>query len=86
MPGDMFMERRIRSMMRWNALAMVLRANQSAGDLGGHVSTFASAATLYDVGFNHFFRGETATRRATSFISRATARRGSMRGRFSRGA
>ena len=64
MPGDMFMERRIRSMTRWNALAMVLRANSQPGDLGGHVSTFASAATLYDVGFNHFFRGETETRRA----------------------
>jgi pyruvate dehydrogenase E1 component len=64
MPGDMFMERRIRSMTRWNALAMVLRANRRPGDPGGHVSTFASAATLYDVGFNHFFRGETDTRRA----------------------
>jgi pyruvate dehydrogenase E1 component len=64
MPGDMFMERRIRSMTRWNALAMVLRANSRPGDPGGHVSTFASAATLYDVGFNHFFRGETDTRRA----------------------
>jgi pyruvate dehydrogenase E1 component len=64
MPGDMFMERRIRSMTRWNALAMVLRANSRPGDPGGHVSTFASAATLYDVGFNHFFRGDTPTRRA----------------------
>ena len=64
MPGDMFMERRIRSLTRWNALAMVLRANHRPGDLGGHVSTFASAATLYDVGFNHFFRGTTETRLA----------------------
>jgi pyruvate dehydrogenase E1 component len=63
MPGDMFMERRIRSMMRWNALAMVLRANGQPGEVGGHVSTFASAATLYDVGFNHFFRGDTDSRR-----------------------
>ena len=57
MPGDLFMERRIRSFIRWNALATVVRANRSDGDLGGHISTFASAATLYDIGFNYFFRG-----------------------------
>jgi pyruvate dehydrogenase E1 component len=56
MPGDMFMERKIRSLVRWNALAMVLRANKSDDDLGGHIATFASSATLYDVGFNYFFR------------------------------
>ena len=56
MPGDLFMERRIRSLIRWNALAMVVRANNRPGDLGGHISSFASSATLYDVGFNHFFR------------------------------
>lgn len=56
-PGDHHIERRIRSMTRWNALAMVVRANRKDGDLGGHISTFASSATLYDVGFNHFFRG-----------------------------
>lgn len=57
MPGDDHIERQIRSLIRWNALAMVVRANQKDGDLGGHISTFASAATLYEVGFNHFFRG-----------------------------
>lgn len=57
MPGDMFMERRIRSLIRWNALVMVMRANMKPGDLGGHISTFSSAATLYDVGFNYFFHG-----------------------------
>ena len=57
MPGDLFMERRIRSLIRWNALAMVVRANRQAGDLGGHISSFGSSATLYDVGFNYFFRG-----------------------------
>ena len=57
MPGDLFMERRIRSLVRWNALAMVVRANKRPGELGGHISTFASSATLYDVGFNYFFRG-----------------------------
>ena len=59
LPGDMFMERRIRSLVRWNALAMVMRANQNDDDLGGHIATFASSATLYDVGFNHFFRAAT---------------------------
>jgi len=57
MPGDMFMERQIRGIIRWNALAMVMRANKHNPDLGGHISTFSSAATLYDVGFNYFFRG-----------------------------
>jgi pyruvate dehydrogenase E1 component len=56
MPGDLFLERRIRSLIRWNALAMVVRANKSGDDLGGHISSFASSATLYDVGFNYFFR------------------------------
>ena len=57
MPGDLFMERRIRSLIRWNALVMVLKANKNDDELGGHISTFSSAATLYDVGFNYFFRG-----------------------------
>ncbi|NNM10798.1 MAG: pyruvate dehydrogenase (acetyl-transferring), homodimeric type, partial [Pseudomonadales bacterium] len=57
LPGDMFMERRIRSLTRWNALAMVMRANDNDEGLGGHISSFSSAATLYDVGYNHFFRG-----------------------------
>ena len=61
MPGDLFMERRIRSLIRWNALAMVVRANSRPGDLGGHISSFASSATLYDVGFNYFFRGRRKT-------------------------
>lgn len=56
-PGDAELEHRIRSIIRWNALAMVVRANRKPGDLGGHIASFASAATLYDVGFNHFFRG-----------------------------
>jgi len=56
-PGDAAMEWRIRSLIRWNAMAMVLRANRKPGDLGGHIASFASAATLYDVGFNHFWRG-----------------------------
>jgi pyruvate dehydrogenase E1 component len=55
-PGDQALERRIKSLIRWNALAMVVRANRVEHNIGGHISTFASAATLYEVGFNHFFR------------------------------
>jgi pyruvate dehydrogenase E1 component len=57
-PGDREIERRIKSLMRWNAMAMVVKAN-STTNVGGHISTYASAATLYEVGFNHFFRGAT---------------------------
>ena len=57
MPGDLFVDRRIRSLIRWNALAMVMRANDDDEGLGGHIATFLSSATLYDVGFNYFFRG-----------------------------
>ena len=56
-PGDASLEWRIRSFVRWNALAMVMRANRESSELGGHIASFASAATLYDVGFNHFWRG-----------------------------
>ncbi|WP_126446518.1 pyruvate dehydrogenase (acetyl-transferring), homodimeric type [Sulfuricystis multivorans] len=56
-PGDYAIENRIRSYVRWNALAMVLRANRDKSNLGGHIASFASAATLYDVGFQHFWRG-----------------------------
>ena len=58
-PGSQEMERRIKSLVRWNALAMVVRANKIEGGIGGHISTFASAATLYEVAFNHFFRAQT---------------------------
>ena len=57
-PGDEDLERRIRRLIRWNAVAMVLRANTRFPGIGGHLSTYASAATLYEVGFNHFFRGK----------------------------
>jgi len=56
-PGNREIERRIKSMIRWNAMAMVVRANKQYDGIGGHISTFASAATLYEVGFNHFFQG-----------------------------
>ncbi|MGO9288018.1 MAG: pyruvate dehydrogenase (acetyl-transferring), homodimeric type [Polyangia bacterium] len=58
-PGDPALERRIRSLIRWNALAMVVHTNRRSTELGGHIASFASAATLYDVGFNHFFRAPT---------------------------
>ncbi len=58
--GDHEMERRIRSIIRWNALMMVVKANRISTELGGHIASFASSATLYDVGFNHFFRAPTA--------------------------
>jgi pyruvate dehydrogenase E1 component len=57
-PGDEYIERRIRAFIRWNAVVMVARANRRFDGLGGHLSTYASAASLYEVGFNHFFRGK----------------------------
>jgi pyruvate dehydrogenase E1 component len=57
-PGDEEMERRIRRIVRWNAAVMVTRANKRSDGIGGHLSTYASAASLYEVGFNHFFRGK----------------------------
>ena len=57
-PGSREIERRIKSIIRWNAMAMVVRANREEHGIGGHISTFASSATLYEVGFNHFFRAK----------------------------
>lgn len=57
-PGSYEIERRIKSIIRWNAMAMVVRANRNEDGIGGHISTFASSATLYEVGFNHFFKGK----------------------------
>jgi pyruvate dehydrogenase E1 component len=60
-PGDRAIERRIKSYIRWNAMAMVVRANREASGIGGHIASYASAATLYEVGFNHFFRGNSGS-------------------------
>ncbi|MEN9526164.1 MAG: hypothetical protein RLY56_115 [Pseudomonadota bacterium] len=60
-PGDREMERRIEAYIRWNAMAMVVQANRISSEYGGHISTYASAATLYEVGFNHFWRAPTAS-------------------------
>jgi hypothetical protein len=57
-PGDEHLERRIRAFIRWNAAVMVVRANKRAEGIGGHLATFASSAALYEVGFNHFFKGK----------------------------
>ncbi len=57
-PGSREIERRIKSLIRWNAMAMVVRANRESSGIGGHISTYASAATLYEVGFNHCFQGK----------------------------
>src|SRR6187431_3234437 len=57
-PGDEFIERRIRAFVRWNAAMMVIKANKAADGIGGHLSTYASSASLYEIGFNHFFRGK----------------------------
>src|ERR671929_225698 len=57
-PGDEHIERRIRAFIRWNAAVMVTRANTRSEGIGGHLSTFASSASLYEVGFNHFFKGK----------------------------
>jgi pyruvate dehydrogenase E1 component len=59
-PGSQEIERRIKSVIRWNAMAMVVRANRQSSGIGGHISTYASQATLWEVGFNHFFRGKDA--------------------------
>ncbi|HEY5957735.1 MAG TPA: pyruvate dehydrogenase (acetyl-transferring), homodimeric type, partial [Polyangiaceae bacterium] len=56
-PGDLALEERIAALIRWNALAMVMRANRATPELGGHIATYASAAEIFEVGFNHFFRG-----------------------------
>ncbi|HYH60310.1 MAG TPA: pyruvate dehydrogenase (acetyl-transferring), homodimeric type, partial [Solirubrobacterales bacterium] len=56
LPGDPAMERRVRSLVRWNAIAMILRANKESSELGGHIASYQSAALLYEIGFNHFWR------------------------------
>ena len=79
-PGDAELEHKIRSLVRWNAMAMVVRANKESSELGGHIASFASAATLYDVGFNHFWHAPSNdSTAATSCSSRATRRRASTR-------
>ena len=87
-PGNRDIERRIKSLIRWNAAAMVVRANRESDGIGGHMSTYASAATLYEVGFNHFFRGKDAGHDADLIYFQGHASpgiyaRGFLEGRFS---
>ena len=60
-PGDRAIEHRLRSIIRWNAMAIILRANKESSELGGHIASFQSAATLYDIGFGHFWHAATDT-------------------------
>ena len=77
-PGDLGLEQRLAALMRWNALAMVMRANRAesggSAELGGHIASYASAADLFEVGFNHFFRARTAPTTATSATSSSSSR------------
>ena len=87
-PGNLEIEERLAAALRWNALAMVVRANKAYGELGGHIASYASAADLFEVGFNHFFRaaapdaGEGTA--ATSCISSRIRRRAFMRALISK--
>ena len=63
-PGDLRTEERLTAIMRWNALAMVVRANEAYGELGGHIASYASAAEIFEVGFNHFFKGSACGQRS----------------------
>ena len=83
-PGDEELERRIRRLVRWNAVAMVLRANSRYPGIGGHLATYASAASLYEVGFNHFFRGKDEERRGPDLLP-GPRRAGDLRPRVPRG-
>ena len=71
--------------MRWNALAMVMRANKAYGDLGGHIASYASAAEIFEVGFNHFFRAAATAAAAISCFSSRIRRRAFTRAPFSKG-
>ncbi|MBL1260139.1 MAG: pyruvate dehydrogenase (acetyl-transferring), homodimeric type [Thiotrichaceae bacterium] len=72
-PGDHAIENRIRSYIRWNAMAMVVKANRKSSELGGHIASFASAATLYDVGYNHFWKAATDECRGDLIFSQGHA-------------
>ena len=77
-PGHLELEQRITSMIRWNALAMVVRANQAYGELGGHIASYASCAEIFEVGFNHFFRARTDSLMGIWCIFNLTQRLASM--------
>ena len=85
-PGDAAIEWRIRSLIRWNALAMVVQANRLSSELGGHIASFASAATLYDVGFNHFWHAPNEAHGGDLIFMQGHSAQGSTHAPFSRAA
>ena len=85
-PVDEALERRVRSIVRWNAIATILNANKTSSELGGHIARYQSAAVLYETGFNHFWHAPSTSTAATSSSCRATPRRASTRARSSRAA
>ena len=82
-PGNLEIEQRLSSLVRWNALAMVVRANRAHPELGGHIASYASAADLFEVGFNHFFRAGHGGRRPR-LLPAALRARACTRGRSSK--
>ena len=84
-PGDLSIEERVTSVIRWNALAMVVRANRAYGELGGHIASYASAAEIFEMGFNHFFRARSDRAKETWCSSNRIRRREFMHGHFSKG-
>src|SRR5471032_230398 len=81
-PGNLELEEKLSAAIRWNALAMVVRANRAYGELGGHIASYASAADLFEVGFNHFFRADSSDSKATWCSSSRTRPPVSMPGPF----
>ena len=77
-PGDKEIERKIKSIIRWNAMAMVVRANTNTPGIGGHISTYASSANLYEVAFNHFLKVQTTRVVVTWFFSKDTDLQGNI--------
>ena len=84
-PGDREIEHKIRSLIRWNAVATVLRANKESSELGGHIASFQSAATLYDTGFQHFWHAPSAEHGGDLIFFQGHVPRASMPARSWRG-
>ena len=84
-PGEPAVERRLRSIVRWNAICMVLRANKISSELGGHIATYQSLATLMEVGFNHFWHGPSGRARRGPRLLPGPLLAGQLRPRLSRG-
>jgi pyruvate dehydrogenase E1 component len=84
-PGDRALERRIEAYLRWNAMAMVVQANRQSTEYGGHIASYASAATLYEVGFNHFWRATSDAHPGDLVFIQGHSRRASMRALTSKG-